>query len=58
MITGIEFATDALLSKWDRYTYNVLDCQGFVEAVLKDVDRCRSSALFPQPRGSGCGRSR
>ena len=37
MLTGIEFATDALLSKWDRYTYNVLDCQGFVEAVLKDI---------------------
>ena len=37
MKTGKEFADNALLSKWDRYTYDQLDCQAFVEAVLKDI---------------------
>ena len=35
--TGLEFAENALLPKWDKYTYDRLDCQGFVEAVLKDM---------------------
>ena len=52
MITGIEFATDALLSKWDRYTYNVLDCQGFVEAVLKDVGVRKPDGSLYNWRGS------
>ena len=37
MKTGIEFAQNALLSKWDRYKYSQLDCQAFVEAVLSDL---------------------
>lgn len=37
MKTGLEFARNALLPKWDKYTYDQLDCQGFVEAVLKDM---------------------
>lgn len=37
MITGLEFAENALLPKWNKFTYSQLDCQGFVEAVLKDI---------------------
>ena len=37
MKTGIQFAECALLPKWDKYTYDKMDCQGFVEAVLKDI---------------------
>jgi len=37
MITGIEIAKCALLTTWDRFTYSHLDCQAFVEAVLKEV---------------------
>ena len=37
MKTGIQFAECALLPKWDKYTYAQMDCQAFVEAVLKDV---------------------
>ena len=37
MKTGIQFAECALLPKWDKYTYEQMDCQGFVEAVLKDI---------------------
>lgn len=37
MKTGLDFAECALLPKWDKYTYDQLDCQGFVEAVLKDI---------------------
>lgn len=37
MKTGYDFATCALLPKWDKYSYSELDCQAFVEAVLKDI---------------------
>ena len=37
MKTGTQFAENALLSKWDKYSYDRLDCQAFVEAVLKDL---------------------
>ena len=37
MISGTRFAECALLHKWDKYTYSEMDCQGFVEAVLKDI---------------------
>ena len=36
--TGLEFAENALLPKWERYTYDKLDCQAFVEDVLKDIE--------------------
>ena len=35
--SALEFAENALLPKWDKYTYDQLDCQGFVEEVLKDL---------------------
>ena len=35
--TGISFAENALLPKWDKYKYDQLDCQAFVEEVLKDL---------------------
>lgn len=37
MISATKFAECALLSKWDKYTYEEMDCQAFVEAVLKDI---------------------
>ena len=37
MKTGIEFADCALLPKWDKYKYDQLDCQAFVEKVLVDI---------------------
>lgn len=37
MIKASVFADCALLPKWDKYHYDQLDCQGFVEAVLKDI---------------------
>ena len=36
-MTGEDFAKCALLPKWDKYKYSQLDCQGFVEEVLKDL---------------------
>lgn len=37
MISASVFAENALLSKWDKYKYTDLDCQAFVEAVVKDI---------------------
>ena len=37
MKTGQDFADCALLAKWDKFKYSQLDCQAFVEAVLKDI---------------------
>lgn len=37
MIKASVFAECALLPKWDKYHYDQLDCQGFVEAVLKEI---------------------
>ena len=37
MKTAIQFAECALLPKWDKYTYDKMDCQGFVERVLSDL---------------------
>lgn len=37
MIQGKDIAKCAMLSTWDRFTYSHLDCQAFVEAVLKEV---------------------
>ena len=35
--TNIEFAENALRPSWNRFSYDQLDCQGFVEAVLKEI---------------------
>lgn len=37
MISGIAFAENALLPKWDKFSYDRMDCQAFVEAVIKDL---------------------
>ena len=37
MKSGVQFAENALLPKWDKYHYDQLDCQAFVEEVLKDI---------------------
>ena len=35
--TGEELAKCALLDKWNKYKYEQLDCQAFVEEVIKDL---------------------
>ena len=37
MKTGCDLAECALLPKWDKFTYSQMDCQAFVEAVIKDI---------------------
>ena len=37
MKTALQFAECALLPKWDKFSYDQMDCQAFVEAVLKDI---------------------
>ena len=36
MITGMEFARQAMSSQYTGIPYNKLDCQAYVEEVLKD----------------------
>lgn len=50
--TALEFAENALLPKWEKYSYEQLDCQGFVEEVLKDIGVCKSSGKAYNWRGS------
>ena len=52
MKTGLDFAENALLPKWDKYRYDQLDCQGFVEAVLKDIGIRKSDGSVYNWRGS------
>lgn len=52
MKTGLDFAENALLPKWDKYKYDQLDCQGFVEAVLKDIGIRKSDGSVYNWRGS------
>ena len=52
MKTGIQFAECALLPKWDKYTYEQLDCQAFVEAVLKDIGVRKSNGTAFDWKGS------
>lgn len=37
MKSGEDIANCAKLKQWDKFTYSHLDCQGFVEAVLKEL---------------------
>ena len=52
MFTGVEFAERALDPKWDKYTYSDMDCQGFVEAVLKDLGIKKPNGMYYNWRGS------
>lgn len=52
MKSGKDFATCALLSKWDTYTYDQLDCQAFVEKVLKDIGIRKPDGSVYNWRGS------
>lgn len=52
MIKATRFAECALLPKWDKYTYSQLDCQGFVEAVLKDIGVRKDNGSVYDWRGS------
>ena len=50
--TGEEFAKLALNTKWDKYKYSQMDCQGFVEEVLKDLGVRKSDGSVYNWRGS------
>ena len=52
MKTGIDFAECALSEKWNKYSYSSLDCQGFVEAVLKDIGVRKANGKPYDWRGS------
>ena len=52
MITGTAFAERALLPKWDKYTYAQMDCQAFVEAVIKDLGIRKPDGSVYDWRGS------
>lgn len=52
MITAAAFAENALLSKWNKYTYSHLDCQAFVEMVLRDVGVRKPDGTVYNWRGS------
>ena len=51
-MTGEDFAKCALLPKWDKYKYSQLDCQGFVEEVLKDLGIRKADGSTYNWRGS------
>lgn len=50
--TGSQFAENALLPKWEKYTYAQLDCQAFVEDVLKDIGVRKPDGTAYNWRGS------
>lgn len=52
MATGRAFAACALDPKWDKYKYDQLDCQGFVEAVLSDIGVRKPDGTIFNWRGS------
>ena len=52
MKTGLQFAKCALLPKWDKYTYEQMDCQAFVEAVLKDIGVRKKNGTVYDWKGS------
>lgn len=52
MKTGIQFAECALLPKWDKFSYDRMDCQGFVEAVIKDLGIRKDDGSVFDWRGS------
>lgn len=52
MIKAGVFAECALSSKWNKFKYNELDCQGFVEAVLKDIGIRKSDGTIYNWLGS------
>ena len=52
MKTGLQFAECALLPKWDKFTYDKLDCQAFVEAVLKDIGVRKKNGTVYDWKGS------
>lgn len=52
MIKAGVFAECALSSKWNKFQYSELDCQGFVEAVLKDIGIRKSDGTIYNWTGS------
>ena len=52
MKTGAEFAAAAMQAKWNGIKYNQLDCQAFVEEVLKDIGITKPDGSFYNWKGS------
>ena len=52
MPTGKQFAELACNSKYERYTYDQIDCQGFVERVLSDLGVRKPDGSVYNWRGS------
>lgn len=52
MIDARKLAENAMLPKWDKYKYNQLDCQAFVEAVLQDIGIRKPDGTVYNWRGS------
>lgn len=52
MFTGEQFAKLALDSKYNKYTYDQLDCQAFVEKVLSDLGVRKPDGTIYNWRGS------
>lgn len=52
MKTGIEYANQALLSKYDKLKYSQYDCQAFCELVLKDIGVRKSDGGVYNWKGS------
>lgn len=52
MFTGKQFAELAMDSKYNKYTYDQLDCQAFVEKVLSDLGVRKSDGTIYNWRGS------
>lgn len=50
--TGRDFAECAMLPKWENFDYDDLDCQGFVEAVLKEIGVRKPDGSIYNWRGS------
>lgn len=52
MKTGKQLAECAMLSGWDKFTYSHLDCQAFVEMVLKEIGVRKKDGSVYNWRGS------
>ncbi len=50
--TGKQYASEAKNPKYDKITYDTLDCQGFVERVLSDLGIRRDDGSSYNWRGS------
>ena len=52
MKTGVEYADQAKLSKYDKLSYSQYDCQAFCELVLKDIGVRQANGAVYNWKGS------